>query len=134
MAQDVEANWRLDLAFGARLSHRPRLLRFLRNDAAVMAKHQFTPTAACIMMPETAGALEAASAGNIGALLSVRDPGDNAMAKVHAAKALETMLDTVSEHTGIGRAVQQQRQPGLRDRYRAGRWHEGGRLRPSRRR
>jgi hypothetical protein len=35
------------------------------------------------------------------------------MAKVHAAKTLETMLDTVSERTGINRSVQQQRQPGL---------------------
>jgi hypothetical protein len=65
------------------------------------------------MLQEKHARLEAASAGNIGALLSVRDHGDNAMAKVHAAKMLETMLDTVSERTGIGRAVQQQRQPGL---------------------
>jgi hypothetical protein len=43
----------------------------------------------------------------------VRDYGDNAMAKVHAAKTIETMLDATSERTGIGRAVQQQRQPGL---------------------
>jgi hypothetical protein len=35
------------------------------------------------------------------------------MAKVHAAKTIETMLDTTSERTGIGRQVQQQRQPGL---------------------
>jgi hypothetical protein len=65
------------------------------------------------MLQEKQARLEAASAGNIGALLSVRDHGDNAMAKVHAAKTLETMLDTVSERTGINRSVQQQRQPGL---------------------
>jgi hypothetical protein len=65
------------------------------------------------MLHEKQARLEAASAGNIPALLSVRDHGDNAMAKVHAAKTLETMLDTVSERTGIGRQVQQQRQPGL---------------------
>lgn len=65
------------------------------------------------MLQEKQARLEAASAGNIGALLSVRDHGDNAMAKVHAVKTLETMLDTVSERTGIGRAVQQTRQPGL---------------------
>jgi hypothetical protein len=35
------------------------------------------------------------------------------MAKVHAAKTLEAMLDTVSERTGIDRSIQQQRQPGL---------------------
>jgi hypothetical protein len=57
--------------------------------------------------------LEAASASNVGALLAVRDHGDNAMAKVHAAKTLETMLDNVSERTGIGRHIQPQRQPGL---------------------
>jgi hypothetical protein len=65
------------------------------------------------MLTEKQARLEAASAGNIGALLSVRDHGDNAMAKVHAAKTLETMLDTVSERTGIDRQVQQKRQPGL---------------------
>ena len=47
-----------------------------------------------------------ASAGNIGALLAVGDrPEGNEMAKVHAAKALETMLDQTSDRTGIGRAV-----------------------------
>ena len=35
------------------------------------------------------------------------------MAKVHAAKALETMLDQTYERTGIGRAATQQRVPGL---------------------
>jgi hypothetical protein len=65
------------------------------------------------MLQEKQARLEAASAGNIGALLSVRDYGDNAMAKVHAAKTIETMLDATSERTGIGRAVQQQRVPGL---------------------
>jgi hypothetical protein len=65
------------------------------------------------MLQEKQARLEAASAGNIGALLSVRDYGDNAMAKVHAAKTIETMLDTTSERTGIGRSAQQQRQPGL---------------------
>jgi hypothetical protein len=35
------------------------------------------------------------------------------MAKVHAAKTLETMLDVTSERTGIGRSIQQRRQPGL---------------------
>jgi hypothetical protein len=65
------------------------------------------------MLHEKQLRLEAASAGNIGALLAVRDQGDNAMAKVHAAKTLETMLDTVSERTGINRQVQQTRMPGL---------------------
>jgi hypothetical protein len=65
------------------------------------------------MLQEKHARLEAASAGNIGALLSVRDHGDNSMARVHACKTIEQMLDTTSERTGIGRAVQQQRQPGL---------------------
>jgi hypothetical protein len=65
------------------------------------------------VLQEKQARLEVASAGNVGALLAVRDYGDNAMAKVHAAKTLETMLDAVSERTGINRAVQQQRQPGL---------------------
>jgi hypothetical protein len=65
------------------------------------------------MLAEKQARLEVASAGNIAALLSVRDHGDNAMAKVHAAKTLETMLDTVSERTGIDRSIQQRRQPGL---------------------
>jgi hypothetical protein len=65
------------------------------------------------MLAEKQARLEVASAGNINALLSVRDYGDDAMAKVHAAKTLETMLDATSERTGIGRAVQQQRVPGL---------------------
>jgi hypothetical protein len=64
------------------------------------------------MLQEKQARLEAASAGNVGALLAVRDHGDNAMAKVHAAKTLETMLDTVSERTGINRGPPQ-RQPGL---------------------
>jgi hypothetical protein len=64
------------------------------------------------MLQEKQARLEAASAGNIGALLSVRDYGDNAMAKVHAAKTIEAMLDVTSERTGIRPAVQQ-RQPGL---------------------
>src|SRR5262249_42000850 len=65
------------------------------------------------MLTEKQMRLEAASAGNVGALLSIRDHGDNQMARVHAAKTIETMLDNVSERTGIGRQVQQQRQPGL---------------------
>jgi hypothetical protein len=35
------------------------------------------------------------------------------MAKVHAAKTLEQMLDVTSERTGIGRQIEQKRQPGL---------------------
>jgi hypothetical protein len=65
------------------------------------------------LLQEKQARLEVASAGNLPALLSVRDHGDNAMAKVHAAKTIEQMLDNTSERTGIGRAVQQQRQPGL---------------------
>jgi hypothetical protein len=65
------------------------------------------------LLHEKQSRLEAASAGNIGALVSVRDYGDNAMAKVHAAKTLEQMLDSTSERTGIGRTAQQQRIPGL---------------------
>jgi hypothetical protein len=66
------------------------------------------------MLQEKQARLEAASAGNIGALLAVRDrPDGNEMAKVHAARQLEIMLDATSERTGIGRAATQQRQPGL---------------------
>jgi hypothetical protein len=65
------------------------------------------------MLQEKQARLEVASAGNINALLAVRDHGDNAMAKVHAAKTIEQMLDVTSERTGIGRTMQQQRQPGL---------------------
>jgi hypothetical protein len=66
------------------------------------------------VLAEKQARLEVASAGNLGALLSVRDFGDNAMARVHASKTIETMLDNVSERTGIGRQVQQQqRLPGL---------------------
>jgi hypothetical protein len=65
------------------------------------------------LLQEKQARLEVASAGNINALLKVRDHGDNAMAKVHAAKTLEQMLDVTSERTGIGRTVQQQRTPGL---------------------
>jgi hypothetical protein len=65
------------------------------------------------MLLEKQARLEAASIGNVGALLKVRDEGDNAMARVHACKTIETMLDVTSEHTGIGRQIQQQRQPGL---------------------
>jgi hypothetical protein len=53
-----------------------------------------------------------ASAGNIGALLAVRDrPEGNGMAN-HAAKALETMLDQTSER----RMVERQHVPGLQIR------------------
>jgi hypothetical protein len=65
------------------------------------------------MLTEKQARLEAASAGNISALLSVRDDRTNAMAAVHAAKTLEQMLEATSERTGIGRAVQPQRLPGL---------------------
>jgi hypothetical protein len=65
------------------------------------------------LLQEKQARLEAASAGNIGALLSVRDHGDNQMARVHASKTLEQMLDATSERTGIGRAAQERRQPGL---------------------
>jgi hypothetical protein len=51
--------------------------------------------------------LEAASAGNIGALLEVRDKADNSMARVAAAKTLEQMLDTVSVQTGTNRGPSQ---------------------------
>jgi hypothetical protein len=65
------------------------------------------------MLTEKQARLEVASAGNLGALLAVRDHGDNAMARVHASKTIETMLDATSERTGIGRQVQQTRTPGL---------------------
>jgi hypothetical protein len=66
------------------------------------------------MLQEKQARLEVASAGNIDALLRVRDRrGGNEMAKVHATKVLEQMLDTTSERTGIGRQMQQTRQPGL---------------------
>jgi hypothetical protein len=51
--------------------------------------------------------LEAASAGNIGALLEVRDTAENSMARVAAAKTLEQMLDTVSVQTGTNRGPSQ---------------------------
>jgi hypothetical protein len=44
------------------------------------------------MLEEKQARLEAVSVGNIGALVGVRDFGDTAMAKVHAAKTLEQML------------------------------------------
>jgi hypothetical protein len=65
------------------------------------------------MLQEKQAHLEVVSAGNLGALLSVRDFGDNAMARVHASKTIETMLDAASQRTGIGRQVEQVRQPGL---------------------
>jgi hypothetical protein len=71
------------------------------------------PHNARFMLHEKQARLEAASAGNVGALLSIRDFGDNQMARVAAAKTIETMLDLVSERTGVGRQVEQRRQPGL---------------------
>jgi hypothetical protein len=66
------------------------------------------------LLTEKQARLEAASAGNVGALLAVRDrPEGNEMAKVHAAKTLETMLDVTSERTGIGRSAHEVRKPGL---------------------
>jgi hypothetical protein len=65
------------------------------------------------LLTEKQARLEVASAGNLPALVAVRDHGDNAMAKVHAAKTIEQMLDAASERTGIGRQVQQTRAPGL---------------------
>jgi hypothetical protein len=64
-------------------------------------------------LAEKQAKLELASTGNVEALVGIRDHGNNAMAAVHAAKVIEQMLDAVSERTGIGRQVQQQRQPGL---------------------
>ncbi len=63
----------------------PRMLRFKMQ----------RPEALRWMLAEKQARLEIASAGNITALLSVRDYGDNAMARVHASKTLETMLDNV---------------------------------------
>jgi hypothetical protein len=65
------------------------------------------------LLMEKQARLEVASAGNLPALLSVRDFGDNAMARVHASKTIETMLDNTSERTGVGRQMQPQRVPGL---------------------
>src|SRR5262249_3285076 len=66
------------------------------------------------MLQEKQARLEVASAGNISALLAVRDrPEGNEMAKGHAAKAIGQLLDLTSERPGIGRAVQPQRGPGL---------------------
>jgi hypothetical protein len=64
-------------------------------------------------LAEKQARLEVASAGNIPALVGVRDFGDNAMAKVNAARQLDIMLNDVSERTGIGRQVEGRRQPGL---------------------
>jgi len=64
------------------------------------------------LLAEKQARLEAASAGNIGALLEVRDKADNSMARVAAAKSLEQMLDAVSLQTGINRSPAQ-RGPGL---------------------
>jgi hypothetical protein len=46
-----------DVAVGARLSRRPRLLRPLPSTAIVVAEHQFMPTTACTMTPEKGAAL-----------------------------------------------------------------------------
>jgi hypothetical protein len=62
-------------------------------------------------MPNTASGRTGAA--NIEALVGIRDHGGNAMAKVHAAKTLETMLENVSDRTGLGRAAQQKRGPRL---------------------
>jgi hypothetical protein len=86
--------------------------------AAVMVPRELkrqmpTPHARRWMLREKQARLEIASAGNIGALVGVRDYSDNPMARVNASKALEQMLDNVSERTGLGRAATQQRRPGL---------------------
>jgi hypothetical protein len=66
------------------------------------------------MLAEKQARLEIASAGNIPALVAVRDREDgNEMAKVHATKVLEQMLDVTSQRTGIGRQVEGKRMPGL---------------------
>jgi hypothetical protein len=68
------------------------------------------------MLQEKQSRLEIASASNIEALLTIRDrPGGegNEMAKVAAAKTLETMFDNTSERTGLGRQTLEQRKPGL---------------------
>jgi hypothetical protein len=57
--------------------------------------------------------LQACVPGNIDALVAIRDDRSNAMASVHAVKQLEVMLDNTSERTGLGRAAQQVRLPGL---------------------
>src|SRR5262249_61908356 len=57
VAQDVEADCRLDLAVHARLSHRPRLLRLLPRAAIAVAEHQSMPVAARTMTPEESGTL-----------------------------------------------------------------------------
>jgi hypothetical protein len=65
------------------------------------------------LLTEKQARLEAASAGNIGALLEVRDKADNSMARVAAAKSLEQMLDTVSVQTGTNRSPSQRQAPGV---------------------
>ncbi len=58
--------------------------------------------------------LQACVPGNIDALVTIRDDRSNQMASVHAVKQLEQMLDSTSERTGIGRAVEsEKRLPGL---------------------
>jgi hypothetical protein len=52
------------------------------------------------MLAEKQARLEAASAGNINALLAVRDHGNNAMAKVHAAKTIEHYARLASKDCG----------------------------------
>jgi hypothetical protein len=82
----------------------PRMLRFKMQ----------RPEALRWMLARKQQELEVVSAGNIPALLAVRDrPEGNEMAKVHASKALEAMLVDTSERTGVGRQVQAVRQPGL---------------------
>jgi hypothetical protein len=81
----------------------PRMLRFKMQ----------RPESLRWMLAEKQNRLEIASAGSIGALLSIRDHGDNQMARVHAAKTIEQMLDLTAARTGIGRAPPAQRGPGL---------------------
>jgi hypothetical protein len=68
------------------------------------------------MLTEKQLRLEQASAGNLKALLAIRDRPEgvgNEMAKVHSAKLLEQMLNSVTERTGLGRAAAAPRLPGL---------------------
>jgi hypothetical protein len=81
----------------------PRMLRFKMQ----------RPEALRWMLLRKQQELELLSAGNIPALMAVRDHGDNSMARVHSARTLETMLTNVSERTGVGRQAQQPRAPGL---------------------
>jgi hypothetical protein len=77
------------------------------------------------LLAERQSRLEAGSAGNIGALLEVRDKTENSMARVPATKMLEQMLNTVSvQKNGSSQVVAGQAAAGADDRGETGMWRK----------